>query len=318
MALTRQLRGLVDQSWYPPEEPRLVTLVPVTLKDRLGQAPLPSFRRPPVVEVVIGVQLAGTTGFSLESMGRFASALADEGLPVQESKPAIPVRPEHFDPKALAVGASLDVLLGSGHPPVCHVLRSPSGDEMVQIQQDWMAVNWRKTSSDSAYPRWPSRWETFNRRALLAERHLGNNSLKYGLVEVTYVNHIELDGTRTPHSEADRVFAFLNSSGTLTDGFLSKAEQCQAELTFLFGPASNAPSVGRLNVSISPGWSTADMRQIFVMTLTARGRPDRSSLRDVRGFADLAREWIVRAFSDLTTPYMHEVWAREDPERSTQ
>ena len=197
----------------------MATLVPVTLKSRLGQAPLPSFRRPPVVEVVIGAQLADTGDFSLESLGRFASSLAGEGLPVQESRPAIPVRPEHLDPKALAVGASLDVLLGSGHPPVCHVLRSPNGDEMVQIQRDWMAVNWRKTSPDCDYPRWPSRWETFDRRARLVEQCLGDNALRYGLVEVTYVNHIELDDTQTPHSGADRSSPYCPMRTSCEDPF---------------------------------------------------------------------------------------------------
>ncbi len=283
----------------------------------LERVPLPSFRRPPVVEVVIGAQMLGPSRYSLEALGTFASSLGDEGLQVQESKPAIQVRPEHLDLRALAVGPSLDVLLGSGHPPVCHVLKSADGNEMVQFQHDWLAVNWRKTSDDAVYPRWPSRWETFHRRAQLAEHCFGGGSRRYGLVEVTYVNHIEVADTRTPHSEAHRVFSFLKPGDALTDGFLRAAEQCQVNLSFLISSPPGRDPVGRLNVSITPGWSAEDKRQILVMTLTARGNFQGDSLEAVQRFADLAREWIVRAFADLTTPQMHAAWGREDIERSS-
>jgi hypothetical protein len=139
------------------------------------RAALPSFRRPPVVEVVIGAQMIGAAPHSLQSLGRFAASVADEGLSVQEARPAVEVRSERFDLTEMPVVASLDVLLGSGPSPVCHVMRSAAGDEMVQVQTDWIAVNWRKAPTDAEYPRWPSRWDTFERRARLAQTCFGGS-----------------------------------------------------------------------------------------------------------------------------------------------
>ena len=280
-------------------------------RSHLGPVPLPSFRRPPVVEVVIGAQLVGTDQYSLSSLGRFASELASQGLLVEDAQPALQIWPDTFGPHAPGMEASMEVLLGSGEPPIRHVLRNIAGNEMVQLQRDWIAVNWRKTSPVTEYPRWPSRWETFQNRAALAERCFSAGQLRYGVVEVTYVNQIEL-----PHKEASRVFSFLNPSDSLTDEFLPPAEQLQANLSYPMQPNSNSEPVGRLTVDMKPGWSAADKRQVLVMTLVARGKPDTPTLDGVRDFAGLAREWIVRGFTGSTSPEMHKIWEREDTKGS--
>ncbi len=219
------------------------------------QAALPSFRRPPVVEVVIGAQMVGAEPHSLQALGRFAASLADEGLSVQEARPAVEVPPERFDPAEMPVVASLDVLLGSGPPPVCHVMRSAAGDEMVQVQTDWIAVNWRKASADSEYPRWPSRWDTFERRARLAQTCFGGSDFRFGVVEVTYLNHIELDDATALHSQPARVLSFLAAGDEFTDGFLGPAERCHAGLDFRIGqsgddrPAGPADRLGQSGVA---------------------------------------------------------------------
>ena len=278
------------------------------------QAALPSFRRPPVVEVVIGAQMIGTAPRSLQALGRFAASVADEGLSVQEARPAVEVRPERFDPTEMPVVASLDVLLGSGHPPMCHMMRNVAGDEMVQLQTDWIAVNWRKASAGAEYPRWPSRWDTFERRARLAQTCFGGSDFRFGVVEVTYLNHIELDNAAALHSQPARVLSFLATGDEFTDGFLGPAERCHAGLDFRIGQSESDRPAGRLSVSANPAWHEQGMRPLLVLTLTARGNPRSPSLEGVREFAHLAREWIVRAFADLTTPEMHAQWEREDRE----
>ena len=300
----------------PQNQVRRGTVASMARWSPLDGVSLPSFRRPPVVEVVIGAQLLGTDRFSLTSLGRVASELASQGLPVEDAQPAIQIWPETFGPHAPGMEASMEVLLGSGFPPVRHVLRNEAGNEMVQLQRDWLSVNWRKTSPDAEYPRWPSRWEIFQNRAELAERCLSTGQLRYGVVEVTYVNQIELPHTSMPHKEACRVFAFLQPSDSRTDEFLPPAEQLQANLSYPILLNSNSEPVGRLTVDVKPGWSAADKRQVLIMTLVARGKPEAPTLDAVRDFAGLAREWIVRGFTDSTTPEMHRIWEREDTKGS--
>ncbi|MCY4104679.1 MAG: hypothetical protein OXG55_15700 [bacterium] len=278
------------------------------------QAALPSFRRPPVVEMVIGAQMVGAVPHSLQALGKFAAALAAEGLSVQEAMPAVKVRPERADPAETPVGASLDVLLGSGAPPVRHMMRNAAGDEMVQVQTDWIAVNWRKASQDAEYPRWPRRWDTFERRARLAETCFGGGDFRFGGVEVTYLNHIELDDAAALHRHPARALSFLAADDEFTDGFLGPAERCHAGLDFRIGQSGCDTPAGWLSVSASPAWHEKRLHPLLVLTLTARGNPRSPSLEGVREFAHLAREWIVRAFADLTTLEMHAEWEREDGE----
>ena len=258
--------------------------------------------------------MVGVVPHSLQALGKFAASLADEGLSVQETRPAVEVHPERFDPTEMPVVASLDVLLGSGPPPVCHMMRNVAGDEMVQVQTDWIAVSWRKASADAEYPRWPSRWNTFERRARLAQTCFGGSDFRFGVVEVTYLNHIELAEATALHSRPARVLSFLAAGDEFTDGFLGPAERCHAGLDFRISQAEGDQPAGRLSVSANPAWHEKGMRPLLVLTLTARGNPRSPSLEGVREFAHLAREWIVRAFADLTTPEMHARWEREDRE----
>ena len=273
---------------------------------------VPAFCRPPVVEVAIGAKVSGAGLYSLRSLGRFAAELASEGLVVEESQPGYEAPVERFDGGAAAVGPSVELLFRSGHPPVRHLMRSAAGDEMVQLQPDWLGVNWRKADPESVYPRWPSRWETFERRASLAERCFADGSLRYDQAEVVYVNHIERGGVWETHGQASRVFSFLQATESLADGFLPGPERAHAELTFLMQRGSAAEPVGRLHVTAAPGWSKAGMHPIFVMTLAARGRPEPPTIAGVQDFAHLAREWIVQAFAELTTSSMHAAWGRHD------
>lgn len=277
-----------------------------------GPSALPTFCRPPVVEVVVGAKLSGTERYCLRSLGKFAAELASEGLEVEEIQPSYEAPVERFDDGFAATAPSIDLLFRSGHPPIRHMIRNAAGNEMVQVQPDWIGVNWRKTGPEEVYPRWPSRWSTFERRAALAEGCFAADALRYDQVEVVYVNHIERSGIWESHGEAHRVFSCLEAGDPFTDGFLSLPERAQVDLVFLMrGDSAEAP-IGRLHVTAAPGWSKAGMHPIFVMTLAARGKPQSPTIQGVRDFAHTAREWIVRAFADLTTSAMHEAWGRHD------
>ncbi len=68
------------------------------------------------------------------------------------------------------------------------------------------------------------------------------------------------------------------------------------------------PPLGRLHVSIQPGWQKPGNAPIYVLELTARGAPIGTGVEGARSFFDVGHEWIVRGFRDLTTPHMHTIW----------
>jgi hypothetical protein len=49
---------------------------------------------------------------------------------------------------------------------------------------------------------------------------------------------------------------------------------------------------------------------MFLLTLTARGRPGSDGIPGVLQFLDVGREWIVRGFTSITTATMHKIWGR--------
>ncbi len=51
---------------------------------------------------------------------------------------------------------------------------------------------------------------------------------------------------------------------------------------------------------------------LFLVELTVRGIPKDKSVETMWQWFDLAREWIVRGFTDLTGQEMHSRWERQE------
>jgi hypothetical protein len=61
---------------------------------------------------------------------------------------------------------------------------------------------------------------------------------------------------------------------------------------------------------MDPAFRSTDMKFILNLNLTARGTPAGSTTGELVAWLNLAHEWIVRAFDELTGPTMHDVWRR--------
>jgi hypothetical protein len=110
-------------------------------------------------------------------------------------------------------------------------------------------------------------------------------------------------------SQIERILAPW--SGKYSDDFLRHPEQGHTNLRYLI-PSQTGEPVGRLHVNLAPAVDMKTQTPIFVLTLTARGRPIGDGVEGALSFLDLGREWIVRGFASLTTPEMHRMWRRID------
>jgi hypothetical protein len=92
------------------------------------------------------------------------------------------------------------------------------------------------------------------------------------------------------------------------DGFLPGVED--ATLSWRYVIREGKAFVGRLHVSFQPAYHSKGGKdvEIFVLTLTARGKPLGKGIDGAVAFLDLGHEWIVRGFKELTTPAMHQIW----------
>lgn len=272
-------------------------------------AALPSFASPPVTEVVIATRFEAVASYSVLTAADLARVAADSGHDVIEERPGYEAPTERFGPGSSRTQVSLEVL--AGPPPARYWFRNASGDELLQLQPNWIAANWRKVAPTAEYGRWDSRWNAFASWASAVEQRLGP-PLRYDQVEVTYVNHIERQGVWEGHGDASAVFAFLSTSSAGAADFLPRPEQTRADVQFVIPHPTDGRPIGRLHASVAPVFKLPADEPAFVLNLTARGEPLSPGLQGVRSFADIAHEWIVRGFAELTNKAMHAAWQRTD------
>ncbi len=266
----------------------------------------PSFENPPVTEVVIAARFRRADAYSLFTLGELAQRLAEAGFSSIEERPGYEAPVESFGSVPEQSGVSLELL--TGPPPIRYWFSNEGGDELLQIQSNWFAANWRKVAPEGEYGRWESRWDAFQRWVTVFAGVVSHGDLDFDQVEVTYINHIEPTAIWSHHGDAASVFTPL---ALANEGFLEEPEQFSANLKYLIRTSNDEnESLGRLHVSIDPGFLRPAGAPIFVMNLTARGAPLGSGLEGVRAFAEIAHEWIVRGFADLTSTAMHTVWNR--------
>jgi uncharacterized protein (TIGR04255 family) len=66
---------------------------------------------------------------------------------------------------------------------------------------------------------------------------------------------------------------------------------------------------GALHVTYKHGKKVSDKKDVLILDLTARG-PAKLDGSDMEDWFDLAHEWIVRGFTDLTSALAHKRWGR--------
>ena len=180
-------------------------------------------------------------------------------------------------------------------------------DELLQVQRNWFACNWRKVSPQAQYGRWPQRRKAFEKWfgefvSFLEEHEIGELSPLQ--CEVTYVNHI---GNTSSWHVPDEPGGFLRLAGEAEGTFLSNPESIQMNTSYLI-TGNDGERLGRLHISVQPGLTAEKQEPIYVLSLTARGAPNGPGMEGILRFLDRGREWIVKGFLDVITPAARKEW----------
>ncbi len=250
------------------------------------------FDDPPIAEVVCGVQFKPLRRFAVSHFGQLWERFKPDGyVTCQDTSPLFPVV-ERFD-NALPENAVEipDPLL----PRVWFLHQDGTG--IVQVQRDRFLHNWKKSSAQSDYPhyyevkqKFHERYETFVR--FLSDNEIGE--LEPSQYEMTYVNHIPQGAGWDDLRDLGRVFPDFVWRGS-AGRFLSRPSACNLSVSFDL-PEKTA----RLHTNIRSGIRRDDRRPLLLFELTVRGLPDDLSPAAMLRWFDVAREWIVRSFDDLT------------------
>ena len=182
-----------------------------------------------------------------------------------------------------------------------------SENRLVQLQNTHFLHNWKKVSGEEGYPRYATiknefvaLWHKF--LDFIRENKL--SEIKLNLWEVTYVNHICKGEGWNSFEDFHTIFPCL--SGKFSDGFLPVPESVTFKAVFPFPDEK-----GRLYISADPAIRKSDYAEIIRLTLTARGQIT-SSMENALDCLDKGHVWIVKGFTDFTSPQSHALWQRKE------
>jgi uncharacterized protein (TIGR04255 family) len=266
----------------------------MTSMSTISANPLPSYKRPPVDEVVCGFRFQPLSGLKVPHLGLLWERFRAEFPTVQH---AIPIATDGSFPVDESTGVPI--------PRIWFI--SKADNELIQFQLDRFYFNWRRRADE--YPRYPSIIRKFENARNQLDAF--TNDLQLGEVkpvecELTYINHI-------PKSHG---WQSINDLSNVIGDLTWRPEKHE----FLPNPANVAWQVrfelpdgrGWLNVKLNQGTRKVDSAPGLILELAARGLGSDRTATAMREWYDLAHEWIVRGFTDLTAKEMQEKsWERE-------
>ena len=273
-------------------------------KTMSSQADLPRYENPPVVELVCGILFESLHKFLAPHIGLLWEIFRTEYPNMRQIMPLAPLI-ERFDATpSPAVSLPDDFPL---HPRVWFETKDGTG--LIQVQRDRFLYNWKKVKPDDKYLHYDyvirkfanclSQFESF-----LRDNELGEiRPIQY---EMTYVNHIPKGEGWNSLNEVGRVFPDISWRNGM-NRFFTELEGLNVQTSFRLPERQ-----GRLHAAIRYGIRQPD-QPILLLDLTCRGVGEDKSQSAMWQWFDIAHQWIVRGFADLTSAEIQKsIWRRSD------
>jgi uncharacterized protein (TIGR04255 family) len=250
----------------------------------------PSFRNPPIHEVVCGLQFRPLALFQAPHYGLFWQTIRKD-FPNCRTVAPIGGNPSLIAPQEIEVSFHV----GSVMPRVWFI--SADNSCLVQLQQDRFLFNWRAGDGRNRYPRYPYVIRRLQKlfgkfQDFLRDNELGEVSLLG--TELSYINHVTTE---------DLGAAFPDFSWRHDKRYLPPADAFNFQTNHVMND-------GWLHVAIMSA-KTGDGKPFVRFDLTARGQVAHHDGDGVWHWYDEANMWVVDAFIDLTSDQMQrEAWER--------
>jgi uncharacterized protein (TIGR04255 family) len=265
---------------------------------------IPKYRKPPVVEVVCGVLFELLEALKAPQSGDFWNLIRSE-FPEVDEQPLL-------SPVVEAFGAVLQKNIQLLHvPPLPRLwFLSERKDRLIQIQRDRFLFNWRRLGADGVYPSYETVFGDFvkylNVFRDFAEKIPGCRCSPQQY-ELTYVNHIDgtlIDNTVSKLGRVFRDYAWATDS----ERWLPLPDDSTWRTSFELPDRA-----GRLHANVRILTDDETHQRFIRFELTARGIGSDKTFDQMKNWFEIAHEWIVRGFADLTSPEIQrEVWGRID------
>lgn len=257
---------------------------------------LPDFKKPPLDEVVLGVQFAPAPGYQ-QILAGSVWALFKDAYPLVEEHPILAPEFETFGPSRQAA-PTFQLVSGASHDRFWFL--TPSKEELIQFQPDRLIHNWRKVGDgENPYPRFEGMLPKFEKEMLTLQeyfRSLGVDQLSINQCEVTYLNAIRASDGSMPRPR------------DWFKGLALDDDQYRIGVRRVLTGADGSPR-SRLYLD---AFSALDAhgRNMARFSLRVRGVPEGDSIQSALDFLISGRDTIVQTFADVTTEQAHAVWER--------
>ena len=264
----------------------------------------PDYDSPPVNEVVCGIQFHPLKAMTLPYVGLLWQKFRSRYPNCREVAPLVPAI-ERFDEQPVE---NLNPF-GDTFPTPRIWFETGDGNGLIKVQRDRFLHNWKKERPEDEYPHFKHVITRFQDCLTTFEQFLQENKLEEispTQYELTYTNHIDVGLGWLDLSEIGGVFPDFNWRVS-AQRFLPVPEAINWQTIFALPERA-----GRLRVSIRRGKRLSDGLPTLLLELTARGITTDPSRLAMWSWFDMAHEWIVCGFTDLTSDMMHKnIWRRK-------
>lgn len=264
-------------------------------EDQKSKNKLPSYKKPPVVEVACGIKFKKIEKLKVPHFGLFWDKL-------RKDFPACQHAPTLGFPDPSETESVLELPL----PRIWFINEEKNG--LIQLQHNMFLYNWRKMQPGESYPRYDTVIETFKSNLeifteFIEDEKLG--SLEPVDCELTYINDIiKGEGWETV-ADIHKVVPELEWRSS-DSRFLPEPRSLGWKTIFAL-----PEDKGRFIVKLDQVERRIDSQPMFRLEISAKGLGVDKSLDAVWAWFVIAHEWIVRGFADITSEEIQKsIWRR--------
>lgn len=257
----------------------------------LQRSDLPSYKNPPVAEVACGVLFKTVGRILAPHFGQLWERFKPDYPSCSEAPPIAPSTEQYGDKQ----DPEFELTPIPPLPRIWFIHSTQNG--IIQVQRDRFLYNWRKIKEGDEYPRFERVFGAFQSHLETLELFLREADLGHvepAQYDLTYINHIyKGDGWDNLGGISDILPDF---SWRATKGrFLPFPSGIN------WGSVFDLPEeMGRLRLNIRHGLNKEDGREVLRVELKVQGFGKNESKAEMREWFNLAREWIVLGFADIT------------------
>lgn len=245
--------------------------------------------RPPVVELVLGVQFSPLPKLTTGHFGRFWQSLGEDWSDFSDA-PSLDDQFETFESPRSMTLPGIGMRIGPMKSPGRALIGHKAGDRLIQIQSSRFHFNWRR--KDNFYPRYRTLVGEFESHLERFERFADNTGvggMSANQWEMTYIDAFyEGEDWASPADWCD-ILPGLFGTPRAAEGL--RLEDRAAHWTYEIESKR-----GRLHIVANAGRALGESKNALILQMTARGPVGKGGVDSLRLGLDLGHAFTGETF----------------------